>query len=63
MLAGRAAIVFVAAAEGPEAAAAGSIGSSVLVGGREFANLWGERGGLAALNQPLERCSGVRFAR
>ncbi|HLJ65097.1 MAG TPA: hypothetical protein VKT70_13370, partial [Stellaceae bacterium] len=50
---GRVAIVFVAAAEGPEAAAAaaGSIGASVLVGGREAVNLWQERGRLAVLDQ------------
>jgi len=48
---GRVAIVFVA--EGPEAVAAaiGSAGSSVLVGGRELVNLWEERSQLAALDQ------------
>jgi hypothetical protein len=50
---GRLGIVFLAAGEGPEAAAAGvgSAASSVLVGGRELVNLWEERGRLAALDE------------
>lgn len=48
---GRIAMAFVA--EGPEAGAvlAGSVGSSLAVGGREIYNLWQERQRLAALDQ------------
>lgn len=57
---GQVAIVFVA--EGPEAvaAAAGSAGASIAVGGRELVNLWDEHDQLAALNQNASDRNGLK---